>query len=496
MERIPDPPAFARRRPERHRLIRPHVRGRLRARRGSRVEHARISSHPPPAERLWRPSNGSARESSVFHFQATGNPPHHYQITFKGKGLWRDRGKIKFLHTHRVEIKLGASYPRTIPEIRWLTPIYHPISPRSAWSAWGIRHPLGAQRPARRALHDALGHGPVPQLRHPEPLQPRCRALGGQPDDVPVPDRPPAAARPAGGPGADRGDERGHEWFQAIRRARIRHGQGKSGDRPPATVARPRKRPGLSSAVDRVRQFLERYGRDLRRELRRRVERRRPPSAGRATPSRPRPGPQRRSPRFIPATPSDRSAAPAAVDRPGRPGRAAAGRDEDLIILEETIGARRPTSRRRLPCRVARTSSSSIERARQVAAGDPDDGTATTSRSATQPGRSPADSTRPAGLPRAAAAPPDRSTTIATAGSASSPGGGRSGCAAARILVVGAGALGNEVIKNLALVGVGTTYLIDLDVVEPSNLSRSVLFRAEDGGQAQGAWWPPRGPAS
>src|SRR5262245_54912731 len=38
----------------------------------------------------------------------------------------------------------------------------------------------------------------------------------------------------------------------------------------------------------------------------------------------------------------------------------------------------------------------------------------------------------------------------------------------ARILVVGAGALGNEVMKNLALVGVGITYLIDLDVVEPS----------------------------
>jgi len=62
----------------------------------------------------------------VFHFQATDNPPHYYQITFKGKGLWRDRGKIKFIHTHRVEVKLGASYPRTIPEIRWLTPIYHP----------------------------------------------------------------------------------------------------------------------------------------------------------------------------------------------------------------------------------------------------------------------------------------------------------------------------------------------------------------------------------
>src|SRR6516225_7212376 len=55
----------------------------------------------------------------------------------------------------------------------------------------------------------------------------------------------------------------------------------------------------------------------------------------------------------------------------------------------------------------------------------------------------------------------------------------------ARVLVVGAGALGNEVLKNLALVGLGTIYVIDLDEVERSNLSRSVLFRSEDGGRAK-----------
>jgi adenylyltransferase/sulfurtransferase len=38
-------------------------------------------------------------------------------------------------------------------------------------------------------------------------------------------------------------------------------------------------------------------------------------------------------------------------------------------------------------------------------------------------------------------------------------------------------------LKNLALVGLGTTYLVDLDEVELSNLSRSVLFREQDGGQ-------------
>ncbi len=55
--------------------------------------------------------------------------------------------------------------------------------------------------------------------------------------------------------------------------------------------------------------------------------------------------------------------------------------------------------------------------------------------------------------------------------------------AAAKVLVVGAGALGNEVLKNLALLGVGTTYVIDRDAIETSNLSRSVLFRASDGGR-------------
>jgi molybdopterin/thiamine biosynthesis adenylyltransferase/DNA-binding transcriptional regulator YhcF (GntR family) len=50
----------------------------------------------------------------------------------------------------------------------------------------------------------------------------------------------------------------------------------------------------------------------------------------------------------------------------------------------------------------------------------------------------------------------------------------------AKVLVVGAGALGNEVIKNLALMGVGNLFVIDFDTVEAANLSRSVLFRDGD----------------
>lgn len=53
----------------------------------------------------------------------------------------------------------------------------------------------------------------------------------------------------------------------------------------------------------------------------------------------------------------------------------------------------------------------------------------------------------------------------------------------AKILVVGAGALGNEVLKNLCLLGMGTIYIIDFDEVQESNLTRSVLFRSRHEGQ-------------
>ena len=53
----------------------------------------------------------------------------------------------------------------------------------------------------------------------------------------------------------------------------------------------------------------------------------------------------------------------------------------------------------------------------------------------------------------------------------------------AKIMVVGAGALGNEVAKNLALLGVGYMLIVDFDHIEISNLSRTALFRQSDLGK-------------
>lgn len=44
-------------------------------------------------------------------------------------------------------------------------------------------------------------------------------------------------------------------------------------------------------------------------------------------------------------------------------------------------------------------------------------------------------------------------------------------------VIVGAGALGNEVVKALGLLGIGRMLIVDPDSVEPSNLTRSILFR-------------------
>ncbi|MEM2943462.1 MAG: ThiF family adenylyltransferase [Methanomassiliicoccales archaeon] len=51
---------------------------------------------------------------------------------------------------------------------------------------------------------------------------------------------------------------------------------------------------------------------------------------------------------------------------------------------------------------------------------------------------------------------------------------------ASNCLVVGAGALGNEVVKNLVLSGVQSITVVDMDFVVRSNLNRCIFFRDDD----------------
>jgi adenylyltransferase/sulfurtransferase len=73
----------------------------------------------------------------------------------------------------------------------------------------------------------------------------------------------------------------------------------------------------------------------------------------------------------------------------------------------------------------------------------------------------------------------DRYRTLGLSGSVWQLGRVRSAAA----LVVGAGALGNEVAKNLAMMGVRLMAVVDRDTVEVANLTRSVFYREADHGR-------------
>jgi ubiquitin-protein ligase len=88
------------------------------------------TSYESPQQRRLRTDRAALErlqaESTILRFTAFGSPATRYLIEFRGKSLARERGKVAIAENHQVEIKLGSSYPRTMPELRWLTPVYHP----------------------------------------------------------------------------------------------------------------------------------------------------------------------------------------------------------------------------------------------------------------------------------------------------------------------------------------------------------------------------------
>jgi len=51
------------------------------------------------------------------------------------------------------------------------------------------------------------------------------------------------------------------------------------------------------------------------------------------------------------------------------------------------------------------------------------------------------------------------------------------------LIVIGAGAIGNEIVKNLCLLGIGWIHIIDCDIIEIHNLTRTVLFNESNIGR-------------
>lgn len=66
--------------------------------------------------------------SPLFDFECSGEPADRYAITFSGKGLQRNAvtGQVEFIERHECDVRLGLSYPERGPDIRWMTPLYHP----------------------------------------------------------------------------------------------------------------------------------------------------------------------------------------------------------------------------------------------------------------------------------------------------------------------------------------------------------------------------------
>jgi predicted Zn finger-like uncharacterized protein len=73
--------------------------------------------------------------------QAEGEPPERYQLEYRIKSLRMVEAGLQLVQSHIVEIVLPRNYPRTPPQCRMLSPVFHPnIAPHAIcvgdhWSA-------------------------------------------------------------------------------------------------------------------------------------------------------------------------------------------------------------------------------------------------------------------------------------------------------------------------------------------------------------------------
>lgn len=77
--------------------------------------------------------------------QSEGNPPERYQIEYRIKSVRMVGGELQPVQSHVVEIVLPLNYPRTPPQCRMLSPVFHPnIAPHAicVGDHWGAGESL------------------------------------------------------------------------------------------------------------------------------------------------------------------------------------------------------------------------------------------------------------------------------------------------------------------------------------------------------------------
>ena len=163
--------------------------------------------------------------------QADGDPPERYQLEFRIRSLRQVHDELVEVKSHLVEIALPRNYPRTPPQCRMLSPVFHPnIAPHAIcvgdhWSAgeplaslvarigemlafqsYNVKSPLNGE--AARWVEQNLDRLPLdpvsllveePEEHQPAALRPDTSAQprSAQPRSVVVP-APPKRPMPAG----------------------------------------------------------------------------------------------------------------------------------------------------------------------------------------------------------------------------------------------------------------------------------------------------------
>ncbi len=85
------------------------------------------------------------RHPRVRLVQMEGDPPERYQLEYRINSLRMVSGELQPVQSHLVEVTLPRNYPRTPPQCRMLSPVFHPnIAPHAicVGDHWGAGESL------------------------------------------------------------------------------------------------------------------------------------------------------------------------------------------------------------------------------------------------------------------------------------------------------------------------------------------------------------------